>query len=228
MPELFHLNSSYVDTLVDLKLVYGGLGIVSQPRKRCTAFLTKAALSLPIGDIVETGSFIGTSAAIMMKILMKFDTCERKLWVFDSFEGLPAPTEEDGNQVTQGGFRASEDIFEENLLSVKAWNPAKLVITKGLFQDSCKQSPVRDIAFLRLDGDLFASTWDAIFALYDRVVPGGFIYVDDYGSFIGCRKAIDRFRSQLGIFDTLHFVRENDADSRTIVFEAVWWMKGLH
>lgn len=228
MQSLQGLDSSYVDGLLAMKLLHGGFGIVSKPRKRCTALLTKAALTLPDGDIVETGTFIGTSAAIIMKVLMDFDSCERKLWVFDSFEGLPAPTEEDGAQGSAGGFAATLETFEDNLRSVDAYDEDKLVITKGWFAEVCGPSKVSKIAFLRLDGDLFASTWDAIVALYDRVIPGGFVYVDDYGSFVGCRKAIDKFRAQLGIFEPLHYVRENDAGSRSIVFEAVWWMKRAH
>jgi hypothetical protein len=84
---------------------------------------------------------------------------------------------------------------------------------------------VKDIAFLRLDGDLFVSTWDPLAAFYDRVIPGGYIYVDDYGSFNGCREAIDKFRFENKIFEPLRFVREDDLVTRRISFEAVWWQK---
>lgn len=50
------------------------------------------------------------------------------------------------------------------------------------------------IAYLRLDGDLYSSTMEALEALYHKVSPGGFVYVDDYGSYNGCRAAVDRFR----------------------------------
>eukprot|EP01039_Chlorochromonas_danica_P002057 gene2057-2245_t len=228
MHSLYNADSSFIDQVSDLQLLHGGLGIVSNPRKRATALLTKAALTLPQGDIVETGTFIGTSAAIILKVMQEFDSCDRKLWVFDSFEGLPPPTKEDEDQGSEGGFQIDEETFIANIKSANLYDPAKLVITKGWFKDVCKQSPVQQIAFLRLDGDLFASTWDALVALYDRVIPGGFIYVDDYGSFTGCRKAVDRFRNQLGIFEPLHFVRENEPSSRAITFEAAWWMKRVH
>lgn len=222
----FHrIDSKYIDQLVSQPLLHGGLGIVSPARKRSTALLTKAALTLPEGDIVETGTFIGTSAAIIMNILKDADNCDRKLWAFDSFEGLPEPTMEDGTQGIQGGFRATEDLFKANMESLGLLDMSRLEITKGWFSSTCKTSKVERIAFLRLDGDLFSSTWDALAALYDRVVPGGFIYVDDYGSFVGCRKAIDKFRSEMHIYEPLHYIRENDADSRQIIFEAVWWMK---
>ena len=57
----------------------------------------------------------------------------------------------------------------------------------GWFNETCSQSPVSAISLLRMDGDLFESTWDVLVALYDRVLPGGFIYVDDYGGYNGCQ-----------------------------------------
>ena len=95
-----------------------------------------------------------------------------------------------------------------------------MVVTPGWFSDTVAQSPVRHISFLRLDGDLFVSTWDAITGLYDRLVPGGIIYVDDYNSFRGCREAIDRFRTMHRIYEPIKFVWEHDWK-----FEAVWWVK---
>ena len=79
-------------------------------------------------------------------------------------------------------------------------------------------------------GDLFESTWDAITALYKKVVPGGFIYVDDFGSFEGCREAINTYRQRNGIYESLQYIRENNAggaipEKSIITFEAVWWQK---
>ena len=81
----------------------------------------------------------------------------------------------------------TQERYENNLKRVGAWNDSIIVISKGWFNDTCRQSPVKRISFLRLDGDIFVSTWDALTTLYDRVVPGGYVYVDDYGSFNGCR-----------------------------------------
>ncbi|RYG99328.1 hypothetical protein EON65_50370, partial [archaeon] len=172
-----------------------------------------------------TGTYIGTSAAIILQILKDYDFCSRKLWVFDSFEGLPVPTKEDKGQGAPGKFNITVDMFKRNMIAAGVYDEKQLVITKGWFRDTCAQSKVEKIAYLRLDGDLFASTWDAITALYARVVPGGIVYVDDYGSFAGCRQAIELFRTQLGIYEPLHYVRENEGKSRRIEFEAVWWVK---
>jgi hypothetical protein len=55
------------------------------------------------------------------------------------------------------------------------------------------------LALLRLDGDLYKSTQDALTSLYDKVSPGGYVIVDDYNSWDGCRAAADEFRKQRGI-----------------------------
>ena len=91
----------------------------------------------------------------------------------------------------------TQERYENNLKGVSAWNDSIIVISKGWFNDTCRQSPVKRISFLRLDGDIFVSTWDALTALYDRVVPGGYVYVDDYGSFNGCRYVRTSYASYL-------------------------------
>mmetsp|Transcript_23586 Transcript_23586/g.33788 ORF Transcript_23586/g.33788 Transcript_23586/m.33788 type:complete len:159 (-) Transcript_23586:731-1207(-) len=111
----------------------------------------------------------------MMRILMDFDTCDRKFYVFDSFVGLPSlvPQDQSGSGLagTKGQYAATQEKFEKNLKGVSAWNDSIIVISKGWFNETCAISPVSKISFLRLDGDLFVSTWDALSALYDRVVP---------------------------------------------------------
>ena len=198
---------------------------VGRNRKLTTAYLTLAALNLPSGDFVETGVFSGGTFAIMSRILMKYDLCERKLWAFDSFEGLPEIEPEDHKGAFRvgipGQYKNSEERFISNLRQLDAWHDGHIVVAKGWFNDTCEASAVTAIAFLRLDGDLFTSTWDAIEPLYDRVVSGGFIYVDDYGSFNGCKAAIDKFRTERGITDTMHPVQEN----KNLHAEAVWWRK---
>lgn len=119
----------------------------------------------------------------------------------------------------KGGFRVDQEKFISNMKKVKAWD-SRLVVTKGWFKDTGPACPVKKISFLRLDGDLYSSTYDAISAFYDRVVHGGLIYVDDYGSFNGCREAIDEFRTQRRIFEPLHMVKEHSGS-----IEAVWWRK---
>jgi O-methyltransferase len=67
-------------------------------------------------------------------------------------------------------------------------------------------APIEKLCLLRLDGDLYESTIDALNALYDKVVPGGFIVVDDYGDFEPCRTAIHEFRQSREITDPIEII----------------------
>jgi len=196
-----------------------------------TYALSKAALQIP-GDFVETGLYTGGTAALMIGVLMTFDGCNRTFHGFDSFEGFPTPSAEDAQGVSnhgaKGQFIAPRTEFENNLASVgiNVTASKRVRIYQGFFNDTCPTAPVDAISFLRLDGDLFASTWDALVTMYPKVSPGGLIYVDDMGSFNGCRHAINKYRTLHRIYEPLHFVREERGPrQRKMVFEAVWWRK---
>jgi hypothetical protein len=167
----------------DKNLTKFKMNMVKFPRKQASFLIAREALSLE-GDFVETGVFTGGTAAILMKVISDFDTCGRKFYAFDSFLGLPHPLHEDEGDLAYSGkrgrFAVNQSFFENNLKSVGVWNDDVIRVTKGWFNETCAKSPVQKISFLRLDGDMFSSTWDAISAFYERVVPGGFIYVDDF------------------------------------------------
>lgn len=161
-------------------------------------------------------------------MLLRFDNCQRKFWGFDSFAGLPNNiTNADGvwGVAGKGGDMAvSQERFEGNMKRWGAWNDSRIVISKGYFSETLPMSRVDKISFLRLDGDIFVSTWEALEFLYHKVVSGGYIYVDDYGSFEGCREAVDKFRVKHQIYEPLRYVREEN-QIKYIMFEAVWWKK---
>lgn len=79
----------------------------------------------------------------------------------------------------------------------------QVVFLKGFFADTLPSAPIEQLAVVRLDGDTYESTWDAITALYPKMSPGGFLIVDDYHAFSDCRRAIDRYREEHGIVDEL-------------------------
>ncbi len=121
-----------------------GMNLVSRVRKVATAMLTQAALLMcKKGDIVETGVFTGGSSAIIMKYLLELDQCDRKFYIFDSFEGLPAPEKEDSVNTDllkggKGGFAASEVVFYTNMVKMNVWDDDKMVVAKGKKPDvSC-------------------------------------------------------------------------------------------
>ena len=201
------------------------LAVVSGRRLRATAHLARTAINRCLqGDIVETGVYTGGSTSILMRALIDYDGCGRKLWAFDSFKGLPLATnfdmQGDATVGVAGDYSADFQVFKQNLQSLGAWDEKRIVVTKGFFAETVHKSKVKAISFLRMDGDLYTSTWDVLIGLYDRVLPDGLVYVDDYGSYNGCREAVDRFRTENRIYEPLHHITEKD---RSV--EAVWWQK---
>ena len=73
----------------------------------------------------------------------------------------------------------------------------------GWFRDTLPTAPIRRLALLRLDGDLYESTWIALESLYPKLSPGGFAIVDDYGAIPACRAAVDEFRAAERITESL-------------------------
>ncbi|MGC4007110.1 MAG: TylF/MycF/NovP-related O-methyltransferase [Pirellulales bacterium] len=84
---------------------------------------------------------------------------------------------------------------------------------QGWFENTLPQAPIQKLAILRLDGDMYSSTMDALTNLYHKVSPGGFVIVDDYGSWPACRAAISDFMKQRNI----------KVELRLIDSEGVYW-----
>ena len=156
------------------------------------------------GDIVETGVWRGGSMMLARALLKVRDARDRTIWCADSFEGMPVPTETDSTK------SAGEDFSDRDYLSVSLDQvksnfarfdllDGQVKFLKGWFSDTLAKAPIERIAVLRLDGDLYESTRDALLPLYDKVSVGGYVIVDDYHSWPGCRKAVDEFRAERGI-----------------------------
>lgn len=157
-----------------------------------------------VGAIVETGCWKGGLGAYMAQF-------GREVWLFDSFEGLPEMTENDAELLnakglplhTKTGYIAvSEDTPREIAEKLKV----KPHIIKGWFNETLPKhkEEIGQIAILRLDGDTYDSTLDALNTLYDSVSEGGIIVVDDYYDFGGCRKAVYDFFSSKNIAPSIY------------------------
>lgn len=144
------------------------------------------------GDIVECGVARGGSAA-MMALTMKRLSMSRRLWLFDTFEGLPAPSKDDPDYEIAKNYEGTcKGTLEDVSGSFKRLGlDAKPV--KGLFQDTLALAKVKEIAVLHIDGDWYESTKTVLVHLYDRVAPGGVIQLDDYGYWKGSAKAVEEF-----------------------------------
>jgi len=144
---------------------------------------------------------------------------DRRVWVADSFEGLPVPDERypaDAHldwsdvevlKVDADAVRANFDrygLLEDRVRFLEGW-----------FADTLPGAPIERLAVLRLDGDLYGSTMDALTALEPKVAPGGFVLVDDYGGWPSCREAVEDYRAAQGI----------DAPIHEVDWTGVWWRK---
>ncbi len=159
------------------------------------------------GDFVECGVWKGGCVAVMAYVAKKAES-KRKIWLFDSFEGLPEPTKEDGatafsysGNKSDGNLKTIdkcvgplEDV-KKILFEILKIDSKNIVIEKGWFQDTLPlvKAKIGKISILRLDGDWYESTKCCLDNLYDSVIMGGYIILDDYGHWEGARKALDEF-----------------------------------
>jgi O-methyltransferase len=162
------------------------------------------------GDLAEAGAWRGGASIFMKGCLTAWDMQDRTVWVADSFEGLPVPSlPEDAGydfSITKVPILAvGLEEVQENFRRYDLLDD-KVKFLKGWFKDTLQVAPIRELALLRLDGDLYESTMDSLKALYDKVSPGGFIIVDDFNDFEPCRRAVLEFRELHGIKDPIEVV----------------------
>lgn len=156
------------------------------------------------GDLIETGVWRGGACIYMRAMLAVLGDMERQVWVADSFAGLPAPDPAHFPADAGAPFHRVQ-FLSVSLDQVKA-NFARFNMLDdrvrflpGWFKDTLPTAPIERLAILRLDGDLYESTINALDALYDKVSPGGFVIVDDYNAVQSCKQAIHDFRGRRGI-----------------------------
>lgn len=150
--------------------------------------------SLPDGSFVECGVGLGGCTAVMALA----SHGQRRVWGFDSFEGMPAQTEEDEGQGKKAVGFIVADGLQDAQQTLDRFHVAdeSVKLVKGWFEDTLPVygPQLAPIAVLRLDSDWYKSTRYCLETLYDGVAPGGVVIIDDYNAFIGCRKAVDEFR----------------------------------
>jgi hypothetical protein len=155
------------------------------------------------GAIVECGTYRCGALAFMARVVKESGKA-RGVWGFDTFTGIPAPGEHDGAKSAGRGFSgdllATLDDARATLGLAKV-NPDSVNLVQGLFQDTlhATRDKIGPIAVLRLDGDWYESTKVCLDQLYDQVQPGGWIIIDDYGHWEGCRIAVDEFLAARGL-----------------------------
>jgi len=149
------------------------------------------------GDFIEAGVWRG-GAAIFMKAILKTYGVEKKVFVADSFDGLPKP-DTDNYPADKGDEEYKWDYLrislEQVIESFKRFNlfDDKVIFLKGWFRDTLKTEKINKLALVRLDGDMYESTWDGLISLYPKLENGGFLIIDDYWNNESCRKAVNDY-----------------------------------
>lgn len=154
------------------------------------------------GDICEFGVAQGATSRLLASEIMPL--AERKFWLFDSFEGLPAPTKEDrlihdifklGTMDKYKGTMASPETEVLGKLASVKFPRERIVVKKGWVKDTIQSGDLPEkVAFAYVDFDFYDPIKDALEFLDTRMPAGGRIVVDDYGFFSeGAQLAVDQF-----------------------------------
>jgi hypothetical protein len=160
------------------------------------------------GDLVETGVWRGGACIFMRAALRAHGVKDRRVWVVDSFEGMPDVSAEGDTDDAQLKLHLYNDVLGVSLDQVRrnfdkyGLLDDQVEFLQGWFADTLPTAPIDRVAVLRLDGDLYSSTMDSLTNLYPKVSPGGFVIVDDY-VIPGCARAIHDFRAANGITEPL-------------------------
>ena len=159
------------------------------------------------GDLIEAGVWRGGAAVFMRAILEAHGARERRVWVADSFRGLPPPDPRfPADRGSKFHLRASLRIsLEEVRANFQRYGllDDQVRFLEGWFKDTLPAAPIEKLAVARLDGDLYESTLTSLQCLYPKLSPGGFLIVDDYGAIPACRQAVADFRREHGITEEI-------------------------
>ncbi len=183
------------------------------------------------GDFVECGVWKGGSCMIMARELLKKSDYTRQIWMYDTFEGMSQPTDDD-EEIETGikGIDLLSGIHKTNAkYNMWAYSPIdevkdnmqktgypsdKINYVKGKVEDTLSKSLPAKIALLRLDTDWYESTKIELEMLYPLVTKGGIIIIDDYGHFSGAKKAVDEYFNAL---EHSPFMNRIDYSGRLII-----------
>lgn len=189
-----------------------GQTMVSQERLDNLQFCVEDVLQRGIpGDLIETGVWRGGASILMRAVLKAYGVTDRTVWVADSFAGLPPPDTErypqdagDIHHTFDQLIVSQEDVAHNFALYGLLDDQVKFL--KGWFRDTLPTAPIEKLAVMRLDGDMYESTMDALVSLYPKLSVGGYVIIDDYGHLPNCKRAVEDFRASNSITDTISTV----------------------
>jgi O-methyltransferase len=152
------------------------------------------------GDFIETGVWRGGACILMKGVLSAHGDDKRRVFLADSFEGLPKPVlSQDAGDLhhTYEQLAVSRSQVESNFRKYGLLDE-RVIFLEGWFRDTLPTAPIERLAILRLDGDMYESTMQALEALYPKLSSGGFVIIDDY--FLApCANAVNDYRKRMAI-----------------------------
>ncbi len=161
------------------------------------------------GDIIETGVWRGGATIFMRAVLKAYNITDRMVWVADSFQGLPKADlayPEAGATHFHGmkALAVSESDVRANFARYGLLD-SQVRFLVGWFSDTLPTAPIDRLALIRLDGDMYESTMDALIGLYPKLSVGGYVIIDDL-EIAACKRAVDDYRSERGIADEIKMI----------------------
>ncbi|RBP39042.1 methyltransferase family protein [Roseimicrobium gellanilyticum] len=163
------------------------------------------------GDFIETGVWRGGACIMMRGVLHAYGDTSRKVWVADSFQGLPRPNEKVYPADSGDTLFACTELaiplqqVKQNFAHYGLLD-GQVQFLEGWFSQTLPGAEISNIAVLRLDGDMYESTMDALIHLYPKLSPGGFCIIDDYGTIPACRQAVRDYRAAHGIQEPVSMI----------------------
>jgi len=186
------------------------------------------------GHIIETGAWRGGASFVAAKVVELLHESEhRTTFICDSFKGIPKPPAD--RTYNTEDHNANFPVFSE-VSAARVYTDAvhfglrtdSIKVVEGYFNESLPalvaSAPNFALSVLRLDGDTYFSTMDALKVLYPRLQAGGIVIVDDFIDWIGCREAVDDYRKAQNILDPIVLVPHREGE----ILRGAYWRKGSH
>lgn len=172
------------------------------------------------GDLLEAGVWRGGASIFMAALLKTNGDKNRKVWLADSFKGLPKPNPNQYPMDQNDPLHKMEELavsstkVKENFMKYDLWSDQVRFI-EGFYKDTLPVCEVDQLSILRLDCDTYESTLTALTYLYPKLITGGFVIVDDYNAFESCKAAVMDYCKQYNIQPKIIEIDQ----------EAVYWQK---
>lgn len=161
------------------------------------------------GDLIETGVWRGGASIFMRGVLKAYCQTDRIVWAADSFQGLPKPRtgvwrDDERGRLWEFGKTLAVSV-EQVRANFERYGllDEQVRFLPGWFCDTLPGAPVERLVLMRLDGDMYESTMDALRPLYPKLPSGGYCIIDDYFTHSGARQAVTEYRAEQGITEPI-------------------------